>query len=138
MEVHNTLPPHDAPMLTVDTSVAQRQPSEKECITPINNFTSSPTSALGTYPAPQPMQQVLDNEKVQVDDESKPAPVFSAIAPKLSMVRRNTTSYQKQSFRMEGGINPAAIIAERLQAWRWVLKNLVKANPYGLSKQFSL
>ncbi|KAI8578752.1 hypothetical protein K450DRAFT_245321 [Umbelopsis ramanniana AG] len=123
MEDPNANPASDAPRLTVDTSVAQRQPSEEELTSP--NFTTSPTSAaLEPYPPPQQMQQVLDNEKIQVDDEAKPAPVFSAIAPKLSIVRRNTTSYQKQTFRMEAGINPAATIAERLQAWRGILKNL--------------
>lgn len=118
-------PPMDTPPLTIDTNI-QRRPSEEESPTPINNFTMSPTSPLDPYPPPQHMQQPLDNEKVQLDEDSKPAPVFSALAPKLSIVRKKTTSYQKQSFRMEAGINPAATIADRLQAWRGVLKNLVK------------
>ena len=118
-------PPMDTPPLTVDTNI-RRRTSEEESPIPFNNFTTSPTSPLDTYPPPQQMQQVLDNEKVQLDEDSKPAPVFSALAPRLSIVRKKTTSYQKQSFRMEAGINPAATIAERLQAWRGVLKNLVK------------
>ncbi|KAI9289687.1 hypothetical protein BC943DRAFT_356640 [Umbelopsis sp. AD052] len=122
MEASNASPSSKALPLTVDTSVGQRQQFEEEPTTP--NFTTSPTSALETYPPPQQMQQVLDNEKIQLDEETKPAPVFSAIAPKLSIVRRNTTSYQKQTFRMEAGINPAATISDRLHAWRSLLKNL--------------
>ncbi|KAH8547993.1 hypothetical protein BGW37DRAFT_406094, partial [Umbelopsis sp. PMI_123] len=67
---------------------------------------------------------MTENEKVQVDEGLHPAPVFSASAPKLSITRRNTTSYQKQTFRMDAGINPADVIVERLEAWRGVLKNL--------------
>jgi hypothetical protein len=124
-------PPMDTPPLTVDTNI-RRQPSEEESPTPIDNFTMSPTSPMDAYPAPQQMQQALDNEKVELDEDSKPAPVFSALAPRLSIVRKKPTSYQKQNFRMEAGINPAATIAERLQAWRGVLKNLVKYHFTGL------
>jgi hypothetical protein len=122
-------PVSDALPLTVDTSVGQHALEESPA-TPQNIFTTSPTTALDTYPPPLPMKE---NEKVQVDEGLHPAPVFSASAPKLSITRRNTTSYQKQTFRMDAGINPADVIVERLEAWRGVLKNLVICHDTPLS-----
>jgi hypothetical protein len=118
-EAHNVANP-----LAIDTSqvhaVADDDPSSA------NNFlTESPTTALGTYPAPPAQQMNMDSEKFQVEDEHQSAPIFTATGPKLSLSRSHTTSYQKQTFRMDAGINPAETIADRLEAWRGILKNLV-------------
>jgi hypothetical protein len=118
-EPHNVANP-----LTIDTSqmhaVADDDPSSA------NNFlTDSPTTALGTYPAPPAQQMNMDSEKFQVEDEHQSPPIFTATGPKLSLSRSHTTSYQKQTFRMDAGINPAETIADRLEAWRGVLKILV-------------
>ncbi|KAG2173817.1 hypothetical protein INT43_005237 [Umbelopsis isabellina] len=126
METENPNPTNNAP-LAIDTNVghvdAHNQPgSANSQMSSGNVFAESP-EAVGTYPPPS--QLVGDHsEKTEVEDHTQAPPVFSALAPKLSITRRSTTSYQKQTFRMESGINPAETIAERLEAWRGVLKNL--------------
>jgi hypothetical protein len=136
MELETPNRTNNAP-LAIDTNVARAdgrhsqpgsansQPgSANSQLGSANAFVESP-EAVGTYPPPS--QPISNNaEKTEVEEHTQAPPVFSALAPKLSLTRRATTSYQKQTFRMESGINPAETIAERLEAWRGVLKNLVR------------
>ncbi|KAI9472075.1 MAG: hypothetical protein EXX96DRAFT_489589, partial [Benjaminiella poitrasii] len=63
--------------------------------------------------------------KIQVDDETEPPPMFTAAPKKMNIRHSRESKSQKQMYRMENGINPVNVLCGRLEAWRLAIKDMV-------------